>query len=100
MAAGWKIAIESAFELRINLIDGDGGEKAEASQIDGEEWNIAAPDGARSREKRAIATEYDHQLRVFGHFFPGDGVREPGIHRALRVEAHGDAAAGEPPDDL
>ena len=38
---------EGALELGINLVDGDGGEETEAAQVDGEQRDLTAADGAR-----------------------------------------------------
>ena len=47
-----EIAVQGAFELRIQLLDGDRGEKAEAAQVHGEQREIVAhvPSDARAAE--------------------------------------------------
>ena len=45
----------------------DGGEEAEAAQVDGEQRDLAPPDGARGGEQRAVAAQHDDQIAALGH---------------------------------
>ena len=67
-------AAEGALQFRVNIVDGDGGEKSQAAQIDGKQRDLALADGARGREQRAVAAQHDHQVAAFGHI----GARNAG----------------------
>ena len=61
------LAAQGALEFGIQLVDRDRGEKAEAAEIHREQRNLAAADGARRGEQRAVAAQHDDQVAAFGH---------------------------------
>ena len=58
--------VQRPLEFGIQLLDRDGGEKAEPAEVHREHWNVAPGNGARRREQGSIAAEHDHQLAAVG----------------------------------
>ena len=95
------LAAEGALQFGEKFVHADGGEKAQAAEIDGEQRNLAAADGARGGEQRAIAAQHDDQIAAFGHVLARECRFEAAcIGRGLFVGAHGDAARAQPLDKL
>ena len=95
------LAAEGALQLGVQLVDGDGGQEAQAAEVHGEERGLAPADGARGGEQGAIAAEHDDQVAAFGNFVPRDaaGARWAGVESGLLVDANGHAAAAQPLDE-
>ena len=55
-----------ALQLRIKLIESDGGQEAQAAQVHGKDRDLAAGHRARRGEQRSVAAQHDHQLRALG----------------------------------
>ena len=60
-------AAQGTLEFGVDFIDGECGEKTQAAQIHREDGNIAATDGARGREQRAVAAQHDDELGSIGN---------------------------------
>ena len=89
-AADAVLAAQGALQFGKQLVDGDGGQESEAAQIDGEQRDLAAADGARGGEQRAVAAQHDHQVAAFGHVVARQtvGARRR-RRRSLRRSARG-----------
>ena len=71
------LAAKGPLQLRIKLIQRDGGQESQAAQIHRKDRNHAAGHGARRRQQRAVASQHDHQLRAFRHFVAGSPSARP-----------------------
>ena len=93
------LAAEGAFQFGKELVDGDGGEEAEAAEVDGEERDFAAADGSGGGEQGAVAAEHDDQVAAFGDFMARHAGGE-GVDGGFLIDAGGDAALSQPFEQL
>ena len=74
------LAAQRALQFRIQVVDANGGQKSEMSQVHGKQRNVAAGDDARRRKQRAIAAQHNHQVGAFRQLFARE---EFGVCRVL-----------------
>ena len=95
------LAAQGALQFGIQLVDGDGGEKAEAAEVHREQRDLAPSDGARGGEQRAVAAQHDHQVAALGHFVARHAGDAAGVDtRCPRRMRTRDAALVQPLDQL
>src|SRR5205085_10696695 len=64
-----RLSLDSPLEHGIKIIQGHAGEKAQASQIYGQNGNLAFAHQASGCKQRAVAFEHDQEISKRGDFF-------------------------------
>ncbi len=91
------LAAEGALQFGEQFGHADGGEKTQAAEIDGEQRNLAAADGAGGGKQRAVAAQHDDQIAALGNVLAREAFEAVvEIGRGLFVGADGDAARAQP----
>ena len=94
------LAAESALQLRIELIERDGGQESQAAQIHRKDRDLAAGHRARRRQQRSVAAQYDHQLRALRHLLAGKPVARGLNRRRFRIQPRLNATRVQPSDQF
>ncbi len=93
------LSAQGALQFGQDGVDGDGGEETQTAQVDGEERDFPAPQGACRGQQGAIASEDDQQVAAVGDFFAGHAAARAEIARRHLVEPDRDPARLEPLDN-
>src|SRR6185437_478488 len=90
------LATQRAFKIGEEVLNRDGGEEAQMTEIDGEQRNIAACYVAGRRKKCPIASQHDHEISTIDQLFPREELTIVRVLRGLLIATVGDAPLVQP----